>query len=446
MDVSGIVDIQAESGIIATLIFHPEFILHSEFLKAGYFYQTDSGCIYWAIQELYKAGVDNIDAFNITNMLNSNKAVKNTTEKYNLPSMQEYIDMCGLIARHTLEEYMLLANKVVSLSFKRDLYKILLESQRNCCDMSIDLNELNTRVYDKLNAVTEKYITSNQIDTIGAYSDDLWDEICSRRNESGIYGIPSKFSALNEYCTYEPTELILLTARMKRGKSAFFLNEAVHKLKNGIPTLYIDTEMSDRLFYERMLANLTGVEVKKIKNGKYTEEEAKKIEKANAWIKKQPFVHIYDPQMTKDKLYSTCKILKYKMGLQFVIYDYLKSNTTDASSQYNELGSLCDFLKNNIGGDLELSVLAGAQLNRTGQIADSDKLSRYASVSLLWRDKTPEEISRDGMDCGNFALTVQLNRLGEQMSDEEYLDFAFNGNIMRIEQAKKQHVQEKPFD
>jgi hypothetical protein len=122
------------------------------------------------------------------------------------------------------------------------------------------------------------------------------------------------------------------------------------------------------------------------------------------------------------------------------VYDYIKSNTKVASEQYNELGAMCDFLKNNIAGGLKLSVLAGAQLNRQGQTADSDKLERYASVSLIWREKTDEEIVSNGKECGNFALTVKLNRLGQQMSEEDYLDFVFEGNTVSVEQAQKQHI------
>ena len=42
-------DTQAEAGVIATLVHHPEFILQSDYLKAGYFYHKENGCIYWAI-------------------------------------------------------------------------------------------------------------------------------------------------------------------------------------------------------------------------------------------------------------------------------------------------------------------------------------------------------------------------------------------------------------
>lgn len=434
-------DNQAESGVIATLVSHPEFIMQSEYLKPGYFYNRDNACIYWAISELYKQGIDNIDAFNITNMLNSHEGVKKIIEKYNIPSMQEYIDLSKNVARDTIEEYNILVDKVVELAFKRKLSKLLNELQNDCYKEVFSLDDLNDKVYSKLTSLTEEFVTSNSIEMFGDKVDSLWQEIEDRRTEDGTYGIPSKFTALNKYFTYENTELVLLKARMKKGKSAWMMNEAIHKIKMGVPTAYFDTEMSDRLFFERMLANLSNVDLKKIKSGKYTEEEAAEIEKQKEWLKKQPFVHIYNPQFRNEDIFTICNILKYKMGLEFVIYDYLKSNTTDSNAQYNELGAKCDFLKNNIAGNLELSVLAGCQLNRNNQVADSDKLERYASVSLSWRDKSTDEIITDGEECGDFRLSIDLNRLGEQMSDGEYIDFVFNGNHMQINQAAKQHTE-----
>ena len=80
-DISLISDNQAEASVIATLVYHPDFILHTDYLKPSYFYNVENGCIYWAIQELYKNGVDVIDAINITNMFNSNTAVKKKQKK-----------------------------------------------------------------------------------------------------------------------------------------------------------------------------------------------------------------------------------------------------------------------------------------------------------------------------------------------------------------------------
>lgn len=445
LDISMISDNQAEAGVIATLVYHPEFILHTDYLKPSYFYNVENGCVYWAIDQLYKNGVETIDALNITNMLNSNKGIKKKISEYNMENMQEFINMSQYACRHTIEEYKLLVNNVITMSFKRDLNKVAMEIQSYCFNTDVDLNKLNNLVNTKINKLTEQYITSNEIELFGVKIDDLWKEICDRKTDSGIYGIPSKFVTINEYLTYEQGELILLKARMKRGKSAFMMNEAIHKIKNGVPTLYLDTEMQDRLFYERMLANLTGITVKEIKTGKYTFEQGNELQKVNDWLKKQPFVHIYLPTTTDEEIYAIHKILKYKMDLQFSIFDYIKGNAQSSSENSNILGARCDFLKNNIAGDLNIAMLSGVQLNRENNVADSDKLERYCSASLLWRDKTSEEIARDGgLEYGNYALTVDLNRLGEQMMQEEYIDFSFDGNRMRIEEAK-QHKNIEPF-
>ena len=191
---------------------------------------------------------------------------------------------------------------------------------------------------------------------------------------------------------------------MKRGKSAFFLNEAVHKLKMGVPTVYLDTEMQDRLFAERLLANLTGIEIKRIKTGNYSLEEGKLLEDT-------------------------------------------KSNVLSSSEQYNALGGRTDFLKNVIAGELNMAVLAGIQLNRNNQVADSDKVERYASTSILWREKTSDEITSDGgLKFGNFCLKIDLNRNGEMMDEDDYICMNFDGSRMRIEQAEQPEREKLPFE
>lgn len=438
-------DTQAEAGIIATLVYHPEFILHSDYLKAGYFFHADNGCIYWAIDQLFKSGVENIDAFNITNMLQSNNAVKKKMESVNMPDMDEFIDLCSDAARHTIAEYQLLVANVVTLSFKRDLYKLFGTMQQNIVTQESDLNELSKNVYDNLEALTGKYMFDTNVLLFGDKVSNLWGEVCQRRDKNGCIGIPSKYDHTGKYFSYERGELVMVSGRMKMGKSAYMLNEAMDKIQKGIPTVYFDTEMNDRLFYIRMLANLTGIEQKKIKSGNLLPEEQKIIDDTNEWLKNRPFVHQFIPNATNEELYQTCRILKYKMGLEFVIYDYFKSAERDSSKQYNDLGAKCDFLKNRILGELDLAGLAGAQLNRNDEVADSDKLERYVSVSVKWRKKTSEEIATDGKDCGNYALNVSLNRLGEGMFEDEYIDYSFNGSQMRINEAKQHSEESVPY-
>lgn len=439
MDVTELSDIQSESGVIGTLICHPDYVLHTDYLLPSYFFGTENACVYWAIQDLYKDGITNIDAYNVSNKLQSNPGVAKTIEKYNLPSVQDFMELYRETARHTLEEYKMLADNIVTLAFKRDLVKILSKISNDCFHKDCDLDTLSNNVYDELDRLTQKYISSNEVQTLGTEIDDIWDEICSRRTENGLYGIPSKYPRFNEYFTFEPGELVVIQAKYKRGKSVLLMNEVVHKLRNGVPTLVIDTEMQTRLYTERLLSHLTGIEIKRIKNGKYSEEEAEKIKTCIAWLKGQPFVHIYDPNMTNEKMYSICKMLKYKIGLTFVAFDYIKSNETSTSDNYNILGAKCDFLKNKIAGELDLAVLSACQLNRSGEVADSDKINRYLSVGIKWDYKTQEMIAKDGMACGNTYARIYINRLGEQMQEDDednYIDFVFAGDTMTIVEAE----------
>lgn len=443
MNITELSDIQSESGVIGTLIYHPEYILHTDYLKPGYFYGVENGCVYWAIQELYKDGISNIDAYNISNKLQSHHGVQRTIEKYNLPAVQEFVDLYKETARHTIEEYKMLANNIVTLAFKRDLVKTLNELISNCYNAEYDLDKLSNVVYDKLDSLTGKYISSADIHTLGDEIEAIWDEIVSRRTDNGMYGIPSKYPAFNEFFTYENGELVVIQAKYKQGKSVIMMNEVVHKLKNGVPTLVIDSEMPTRLYTERLISHLTGIELKRIKNGRYSDEEAVRIKQCITWIKQQPFVHKYEPNMSDEKLYTICKKLKHKMGLQFVVYDYLKSNETSSSDNYNVLGAKCDFLKNNIAGELDLAVLAACQLNRNGEVADSIKINRYLSVGIKWEYKTQEMIAKDGIKCGNAFAKIYVNRLGRQMqedNEEEYIDFIFDGDRMTITEAQQHTV------
>lgn len=441
MDIAELSDIQSESGVIGTLIFHPEYILNSDtFLKANHFYNVENGCIYWAIQELMNDGITNIDAFNLSNKLQSNKAVKNTIEKYNLPSVQEFVELYKETARHSLEEYMMLAKNITSLAFKRDLYKKTLIISAKCFDKDISLDDLSAEIYRELDTVTTDFVTGSDSRLLGDEIDDIWQEILSRRTEDGMYGIPSKYKSFNLHFTFETGELVVVQAKYKEGKSILLMNETVHKLKNGVPVLVIDTEMQTRLYTERLLAHLSGVDIERIKNGKYNSDEENKIKDSIAWIKKQKFKHIYKPEITDSELYSIVKKWINKIGVKFLVYDYLKSNESDTGTNYNVLGAKCDFLHNKIAGELDIAVLAACQLNRQGEVADSIKINRYLSVGIKYGQKTQEQMIRDGVECGNAYAKIYVNRIGKQMKEDDeddYIDLYFDGDTMTISEVKQ---------
>ena len=447
MQINDKYDISAEAGVIATIIQNPEMVLHSETLLPSYFYKKENGAIYWAIQQLYQKGIDKIDEFNITTQINSNKGVKNTIESYKKDFIKELFENSQYIARNTKEEYQEIVNKVVTLSFKRDVYRKLKYFQSQCLDDNIDLNQLNLTIMNDIDDLAAQYVTQNEIPMYNKEIYNIWENIISKRNEDGTYGLLSKHKVLEEYFTYQAGEIVVVAARRKHGKSIYGMNELVHMLKNGISCVFLDTEMNDEIFTTRLLSHLTGIEEYRIKSGNYLPSEEEAIQSSLKWISEQNFTHIYDPQWTRDKIYTTAKILKNKIDFDFLIYDYIKmidTNIVSSSEQYNELGNWVNFLKNSIAGGLNVPVLSFVQLNRENNIADSDKIERYASTGIKWVKKTPEEIARDGIECGNYKLNILFNRLGGDMDEDEYIDFVFNNKNLDISVSKKQHEESVP--
>lgn len=436
--VSDIFDTTAEAGIIATLIYHPTYIFYSEQLKHTHFYNKESACLYWGIGELVKQGVKNIDAINLTTIINSNEGMKNTFDKFGI-NLEEYIELAKEVKRDTVEEYMVLVNRVLALAYKRELHKQLQRFDNMCLDLSQDnIGKINKEIYETLNRLNEKYVLNDDIQPISNIIDDLWQEIEQEsKDETAV--LQPKIPLLRNYFTYSPGEVIMLVARYKRGKSAWLMNEALYQAEQGHVVAYFDTEMSTKEFIIRALANLAQVEVRKIKQGSYSPTEEAMLKDAINWLKTHKIIHKYKPEWKEEDIYTAVKMLQYKYGVDFLVFDYIKSNDGDANTIYNKLGKKADYLKNIIAGQLQIPVLTASQLNRNGEIADSDKLARYVSTVMYWKEKSSDDLmGQDWQQVGNYTLQVRVNRLGEQMLDNEYINCVFNGNVMTITQAPVQ--------
>lgn len=431
-------DNQAEATVIATLLAHPDMVAYvDEVLKPGHFLQEETRCFYWAIRELYRKGIENFDAVNLSNIFNTNKAVAKKISEYNIGNLQEYIEASRFASRDTPEELREVSNRIIELAFKRALYNVCEEVERDCFKDNYSLDRLNSEFNNKVEWLTKNFVVNTDIENFGMKVDDLWESVVSHRTSNG-YGVPSKFQSLAKYTSYEPSNLYVYKGRYKQGKSAVLMNEAIYMLQNNLSCVYIDSEISDELFFIRMLANISGVEIDTIKRGSYSKEQEQRVMKAKNWLKTRNFVHIYMTNPQKDQIYAICKRLKYSMGCQVVFYDYIKCNEGDGSVTANILGDLTDFLKNRICGELNLIGITAVQLNRQGEVADSDKIERYASFSCVWRFKDQEELAQDGLDGGNCMMRVDVNRNGMRMEPDERINFVFDAPRMRIIEAKKQ--------
>ena len=443
MRIEDINDITSETGIIATLIRHPEYSFYSEELLPNHFSNRQNACMYLALTILARENIRQADAFNIISALHSSDATKRYADELDVDELQDFIDISQSVARDTIEEYKLLVGNVMDMSFRRDTFRELRECERMCLDTNT--HELEQKIYSTLDDVMMNYTSTTEVPPFSEVVDKCWDEIRERQNSEGCSGYLFKFPALNQYATIERGELFIFAAEAKQGKSMMLLNCAVDLLRQDLAVLYLDSERNTRMCTARVLAHLSGVEYKRLTSGRYTEEEAERIDAARAWLKTRKFTHVYIPMFDQQTIYTTIKKVSHTQGLDVLIVDYFKSlSDGDAFNSYQELGRLTDFIKNQIAGEMNIAALGAAQLTATGKVADSAKIGRNASTIAIITDKTPDEIAEDGAECGNKKLRVILNRNGMQMSQDEYIDLQFNGNLISYEQAQ-QHIPHVPY-
>lgn len=221
---------------------------------------------------------------------------------------------------------------------------------------------------------------------------------------------------------------------LKYGKSNFAINEA-HNLAvlNNIPVLYIDTEMQTSTFITRLLAIDTGIPMRDLENFSYksNSELNKKVESSLKKIKEAPLIHKYSPNWTKDKIRDDVTALKRNLGIEVVIYDYVKVKEAGVggTQEHNELGNWTIFLKD-LAGELNIPIVSMAQMSPYEmRLADSDKINRYASTVgflLPIPDKTRNKLVQKGCPNTKDYIHIQYNRNGASMSNPDmgvYVDY-----------------------
>lgn len=437
--------IESESGIIASLIHHPEFIFQAdEYLLPNHFSNLENRVLYAAIRKLAVSDISAIDPYNIVECLKSSEATRKYADTISVEKLHELMDMSDVLARHTIEEYKLLVSNVMDAAFRRDMYRSLVECQRLCLDGTED-GDSQQKIYQIIDEVMASYSKNEEMPQYADVIDDLWEEIKSRQG-TGYAGLPFKFPSLNDYVTIERGELVIFGAQQKVGKSIMLLNCAVDLLRQGKSVLYIDSELSSRLFTARLLAHLSKVEYRKLTSGNYTPEEESEIIAAKEWMKDKQFTHIYMPFFDAQNIYTAVRRQNNIHPIDVIIIDYFKStgNATDAFQTYAEMGRCVDMIKNEVAGAMNIAAIGAAQATINNKLADSAKIARNASTIIMLMDKTPDEIEADGVECGNKKMVVTVNRNGMQHAEGEYISLNFDGNHILYEEAK-QHIPQTPY-
>lgn len=255
-------------------------------------------------------------------------------------------------------------------------------------------------------------------------SDGLSEFVDSLRdNKIDLSGLSTGYPILDKQIDgMVPGTLLVIAARKKMGKSTFLSNVALHvaaRLEK--PVLYVDTELSFPEWRTRALATISGLKERDIKHGGYDDITYGRLNKAIRLLDGKKLFHEYMPGYSVDKLVALYKKYHYKENIGLIVFDYLKepdSSSVDRQrKEYQILGDVTTKLKD-LAGQLNIPALTAVQLNRSNDIADSDRIARYADVVCLWGTRDEKEMETGGTRCGSHKLVIKDTRRGGATSDE----------------------------
>jgi replicative DNA helicase len=271
-----------------------------------------------------------------------------------------------------------------------------------------------------------------------------------RNNKIMLSGLSTGYPILDKQIDgMVPGTLLVIAARKKQGKSTLLSNIAVHvAYRLAVPVLYVDTELSFPEWRSRALATISGVRERDIKHGGYDDIQYNKLIKAKSLIDKGKLFHEYMPGYSVDKLIALYKKYEHKEKIGLIVFDYLKE--PDSSSidrqrkEYQVLGDVTTKIKD-LAGQLNIPALTAVQLNRDNDVADSDRIARYADVICFWGGRSNEEMKTGGRACGSHKLVIKDTRRGGATSDEG-IGYMFQKEYLIINEVPIDHQYFTNFD
>ena len=444
-------DLDAERHVLGAFLVNQDAVhLAASILseQTTVFFKASHQLIYAAALRLANKG-DPIDLYTITDSLKRAGDLEKIGGVRALYDIQE-----GVPTAANIEYY---AKVVREMATRRELIQAgeEIRSRAGGIDVELDetLDQAQRLLFDIYRGETKGFIEIDQ----------SLQEAMSRierifNNSSKLIGIPTGLPELDQIIYgLNRSDLIVVAARPGMGKSSFAhnlaLNVSLLQTEEEEPpaVALFTTEMPADQIVMRMLATVGEIDMSRIRIGKLSGEELKRISEAAQEIEKAQIYINNTPGLTLMDIRSESRLLKIRRpNLGLVIVDYLQqlhSGSRQHQSREQEISEYSRSLKT-LARELDVPVIALSQLNRNvenrpdkrPQLADlreSGAIEQDADIVLfLYRDDyyNPEDsdvpgeveaIVRKHRNGPLGTATLAFDSASLRFSPLEYTDSAF---------------------
>ena len=315
-------------------------------------------------QEIYKAIVE-LDKTNVAPDIVSLTAYLKKMDSLDIAGGTFYISEINRLTP-TYAHVESHARLVQEYYFKRCLIDIAEDILEKSYDETTDALEEIDEAEAKIFSIAEKRI-SKTYQTMRTLANDTYKLIEKMMsNDKSEGGVSTGYSLLDKILNggLQKSDLCILVARPSMGKTAFALAITLNTAIKGNPVAFFSLEMDAKQLVLRMLSSLEAINTKEI----ITRRARNEMHKITAGMGKLAELPIYfddSPALSIMELRAKCRRLKAEKNIQLIIVDYLQLiQSIKAESREREISIISSTLKQ-IAREIEVPVLALAQLNRS---------------------------------------------------------------------------------
>lgn len=416
-------NIEAEMNVLGCA-FLSNYALEKicEELTSDMFYDQKNATIFEAMREIHKRK-EPMDAIILKNEIEKTTPINSIG---GVEFLSEVID--SVVSASNVDTYI---NIIREKKLRRSLIQVCENIENVARDEINDTNLIIDSAEKEIFAVTKarksgEFKTSAQV--VKSTKEQL--ELLAKNNQE-ITGIATGFYDFDKLTSgLHPHELIIIAARPGMGKTAFALNIATNAaLTSGKNVAIFNLEMGVEQLMMRMISAQGAVDGNKLRTGKLTHDDWKKVNEAMSELADAPIFMEDTPGITMGEIRAKCRRLANAgNGLGLIVIDYLQliSNGPGyGSNRQQEVSDISRSLKT-MAMELDVPVVALAQLSRSvegrenkrpimSDLRESGSIEQDADVvAFLYRDDyyTKKATSEEENNISISELIVGKQRSG----------------------------------
>ncbi len=350
---------ESERSVIGSMLMDADAIgIASEYITGEDFYNRSYGVIFDTIVEMDEARTP-VDPVTLVEKLRQKDLPPDVAS---IDTMRAFLG-----TEYTSQNVTAYAKKVAEKSTLRKLIKANASIQDTCfkaeAPMEDILNDAEKQIFD----IVQKRNTSEIVPIRTIVKEAIAKIDSAYTNKGPVTGLATGFYDLDRDTSgFQRSDLILLAARPSMGKTAFALNIAEHMaLKLGLHVAIFSLEMSKEQLVNRLFAVRSKVDAEKLRNGRLTPEEWRKLTESASEIGMSNLIIDDTPGISVPEMRSKCRKLQMTQGLDVIFIDYLQLMTGSgkADSRQQEISNISRSLKA-LARELKVPVVALSQLSR----------------------------------------------------------------------------------